>query len=115
MGTLNQMRNDVKAKIAQIKQLRQEVKTLRVDIKREVSINRVVKEDARKAKKAAAFFKKAERIKQREAKKAAQIAKLEARLLAMKSPQARRKANQKASTVKVYSADEIAALNAARA
>ena len=109
--TLNQMRAAVKTQRAEIVALRNTLKahvaglkTLRADIKREVSINRVVKEDARRLKR-----------ESREAKKVERIAKLEAKLLALKSPKAVRKANQKASAVKVFSADEIAALNAARA
>jgi hypothetical protein len=109
--TLNQMRAAVKTQRAEIAALRNTLKahiaglkTLRADIKSEVSINRVVKEDARRLVR-----------EQREAKKAERIAKLEAKILAMKSPKATRKANKKASEVRVYSPEEIAALNVARA
>ena len=92
--TVNEMKADLKAKIASIKQTRQEVKTLRNDIKRERDIQKIVKQDSRAAR------------------KAAQIAKLEAKLLAMKSPKAVRKASQKAGPVVSYTAEQIAEMNA---
>jgi hypothetical protein len=112
--TANEMREAIKIQRQEIAQLRNTLKAhigglkmLRQNLLREVQINRVVKEDHRRAVREAREAKKAER-------NAVRIQKLEAKLLALKSPKATRKANQKASAAKVYSADEIAALNAAR-
>jgi hypothetical protein len=92
-----------------IKQSRQLQKTLRADIRSEAQINRVVKEDHRAAVKAAREAKRAQRVADR-------IAKAEARLAALRlkasAPKQIRKSQQKASPVKVWSAEEIAALNA---
>lgn len=101
-------REELKDLIQATKSIRARLKNLRTDIRREVQINRVVKEDARRLAREARAAKKAER-------NALRIQKLEAKLLALKSPKATRKANQKASAAKVYSADEIAALNASDA
>jgi HD superfamily phosphodiesterase len=117
--TLNQMRDAVKTQRAEIAALRNTLKAhvvglknLRSKIKEEVIVNRAVKADARTAKRAAAFFKKAERLKAREAKRLERIAQMEAKLLALKSPKAMRKANQKAGPVVSYSPEQIAAMNA---
>jgi hypothetical protein len=92
-----------------IKVSREMQKALRAEIRREAQINRVVKADARAATKAAREAKRAERV-------AARIAKAEARLadlrLKANAPKQIRKDYRKASPVKVWSADEIAALNA---
>ena len=122
MLTLNEMkanlareRQVVKDMIEHIKTCREGIKSsramqsaLRAEIRRETQINRVVKEDARAATKAAREAKRAERV-------AARIAKAEARLEALRlkasAPKTIRKNYRKASPVKVYTAEEIAALN----
>lgn len=114
MNTVKQMRADLLMKREELKDLiqatkniRAHLKNLRTDIRREVQINRVVKEDQRRLVREARAAKKAER-------NALRIQKLEAKLLALKSPKAVRKANQKASAAKVYSAGAAnAALNRA--
>ena len=121
--TLNQMkanlareRQVVKDMISAMKETRKAIKVsrqmqsaLRAEIRRETQINRVVKEDARAATKAAREAKRAEKV-------AARIAKAEARLQALRdkanAPKQIRKNYRKASPVKVWSAEEIAALNA---
>jgi hypothetical protein len=92
--TVNEMKADLKAKIALIKQTRQDLKTLRSDIKFEQDIQKIVKQDSRAAR------------------KAAQIAKLEARIEKMKSQKGLRLAKQKASPVVSYTAEQIAEMNA---
>ena len=93
----------VQGTLEMIKSLRESVKVsqkrqkeLRAKIREEAQINRVVKEDARRLKR-----------ESREAKRIERIAKMEARLAKMKL-----QAGRKNGPVKVYSADEIAALNA---
>jgi hypothetical protein len=123
MLTLNEMKAmrdaeiaTVKDRVALIKRALEEnkvsrryIKEMRGAIRREKQINRVVKEDARAATKVARDAKRAERV-------AARIAKAEARLadlrLKASAPKTIRKNQRKASPVKVWSADEIAALNA---
>lgn len=121
--TLNQMkanlareRQVVKDMISAMKETRKAIKVsrqmqsaLRAEIRRETQINRVVKEDQRRAEKEARATKRAEKV-------AARIAKAEARLQALRdkanAPKQIRKNYRKASPVKVWSAEEIAALNA---
>ena len=91
--TVNEMKADLKAKIALIKQTRQDLKTLRSDIKFEQDIQKIVKQDSRAAR------------------KAAQIAKLEARLERMKTQKGLRLANQKAGAVVSWTPEQIAAMN----
>jgi hypothetical protein len=111
-------RSTMKINLDTIKGLRESVKTsrkrqkeLRADIRREAQINRVVKADARR-------LVKEQRVANRASKVAARIAKAEARLQALRdkanAPKQVRKNQRKASPVKVYSPQEIAALNAAR-
>ena len=99
----------MKATRAAIKSSRAMQKALRAEIRRETQINRVVKEDHRRAVKEARAAKRAEKV-------AARIAKAEERLAALRlkasAPKNIRKNQRKASPVKVWSADEIAALNA---
>ena len=99
----------MKATRAAIKSSRAMQKALRAEIRRETQINRVVKEDHRRAVKEARAAKRAEKV-------AARIAKAEARLQALRdkanAPKQIRKNYRKASPVKVYTAEEIAALNA---
>jgi hypothetical protein len=86
-------------------------KKLRADIRSEMQINRVVKADARAATKVA-------RVAKREERMAARIAKAEARLQALRdkanSPKLNRKNQRKASPVTVWTAEQIAAMNAER-
>ncbi len=121
--TLNEMKNtlvrerevvknmlaDMKAMRRAIRESRQLMKVLRADIRSETQINRVVKADARAATKAARAAARAEKV-------AARIAKAEARLQALRdkanAPKQIRKNYRKASPVKVWTAEEIAALNA---
>jgi type II secretory pathway component HofQ len=121
--TLNEMkanlareRQVVKDMISAMKETRKAIKVsrqmqsaLRAEIRREQQINRVVKADARAATKAARAAARAEKV-------AARIAKAEARLQALRdkanAPKQIRKNYRKASPVKVWSAEEIAALNA---
>jgi len=121
--TLNQMkanlareRQVVKDMIGAMKATREAIKAsramqsaLRAEIRRETQINRVVKEDHRRAVKEARAAKRAEKV-------AARIAKAEASLQALRdkanAPKQIRKNYRKASPVKVWSAEEIAALNA---
>ncbi len=121
--TLNQMkanlareRQVVKDMISAMKETRKAIKVsrqmqsaLRAEIRRETQINRVVKADHRAAVKAARAAARAEKV-------AARIAKAEARLQALRdkanAPKQIRKNYRKASPVKVWSAEEIAALNA---
>jgi hypothetical protein len=99
----------MKATRAAIKSSRAMQKALRAEIRSEMQINRVVKEEHRRAVKEARAAKRAEKV-------AARIAKAEARLQALRdkanAPKQIRKNYRKASPVKVYTADEIAALNA---
>ena len=99
----------MKATRAAIKSSRAMQKALRAEIRRETQINRVVKEDHRRAVKEARAAKRAQRVADR-------IAKAEARLEALRlkasAPKNIRKNYRKASPVKVYTAEEIAALNA---
>jgi regulator of protease activity HflC (stomatin/prohibitin superfamily) len=99
----------MKATRSAIKASRAMQSALRAEIRREAQINRVVKEDHRAAVKAAREAKRAQRVADR-------IAKAEARLAALRlkasAPKQIRKSQQKASPVKVWSAEEIAALNA---
>jgi hypothetical protein len=99
----------MKATRAAIKSSRAMQKALRAEIRRETQINRVVKADARAATKAAREAKRAEKV-------AARIAKAEARLadlrLKANAPKQIRKNQRKASPVTVYTAEQIAAMNA---
>jgi len=108
-------RQVAKDMIEHIKTCREAIKSsramqsaLRAEIRRETQINRVVKEDHRRAVKAARAAARAEKV-------AARIAKAEARLadlrLRANAPKQIRKNYRKASPVKVYTAEEIAALN----
>lgn len=84
-------------------QKREALKALRVAIKEEATIRKIVRADAKAAKNAAKVQKAAER----EAKKAERIAKLEAKLAAMKAPKvgsAAVKANRRPSKVVVLKA-----------
>ena len=121
--TLNEMKNtlvrerevvknmlaDMKAMRRAIRESRQLMKVLRADIRSEQQINRVVKADARAATKAARIMARNQRAHDR-------IAKLEARLEAMRlkanAPKQIRKNQRKASPVTVYTAEQIAAMNA---
>lgn len=121
--TLNEMkanlareRQVVKDMISAMKETRKAIKVsrqmqsaLRAEIRRETQINRVVKADARAATKAAREAKRAEKV-------AARIAKAEARLadlrLKANAPKQIRKNQRKASAVTVYTAEQIAAMNA---
>ncbi len=121
--TLNEMKNtlvrerevvknmlaDMKAMRRAIRESRQLMKVLRADIRSEMQINRVVKADRRAAVKAAREAKRAEKV-------AARIAKAEARLadlrLKANAPKQIRKNQRKASPVTVYTAEQIAAMNA---
>lgn len=109
--TVNQMRSRVRSKIAVIKDLRSEIKSLREQIKREAQINRIVKEDARLARRAKLEQKAALRAQ----RVAERIAKAEARLEAMRlkaaAPKQVRKSQRKASDAVVYSAEKIAEMN----
>lgn len=104
LETINGLRESVKAS-------RKRQKELREKIREEAKINRVVKADARRLAREQRAAKRAEKI-------AARIAKAEARLQALRlkanAPKQVRKNQRKASDVKVYSPQEIAALNAAR-
>jgi alkylation response protein AidB-like acyl-CoA dehydrogenase len=84
-------------------------KRMRADIRSETQINRVVKADQRAAAKAARILARNQRAHER-------IAKLEARIEAMRlkanSPKQVRKSQRAAGPVKVWSTEEIAALNA---
>ena len=99
----------MKATRAAIKSSRAMQKALRAEIRSETQINRVVKADARAATKAAREAKRAEKV-------AARIAKAEARLadlrLKANAPKQIRKNQRKASPVTVYTAEQIAAMNA---
>lgn len=99
----------MKATRAAIKSSRAMQKSLRAEIRRETQINRVVKEDQRRAEKEARAAKRAQRVADR-------IAKAEARLEALRlkatAPKTIRKNQRAAGPVKVWSAEEIAALNA---
>lgn len=123
--TLNEMkanlareRQVVKDMISAMKETRKAIKVsrqmqsaLRAEIRRETQINRVVKADHRAAVKAARAAARAEKV-------AARIAKAEARLadlrLRANAPKTIRKNYRKASNAVVYSADQIAAMNAER-
>ena len=123
MLTLNEMKANrdgeianVKDRVALIKRALEEnkvsrryIKTLRSAIRSETQINRVVKEDARAATKAARDAKRAERV-------AARIAKAEARLEALKQREFARtqKATKKSTKGVVWSAGQVAAMNAER-
>jgi hypothetical protein len=121
--TLNQMkanlareRQVVKDMIGAMKATREAIKAsramqsaLRAEIRRETQINRVVKEDHRRAVKEARAAKRAQRVADRIAKAEARLAELR---LKASAPKTIRKNQRKASPVKVWSADEIAALNA---
>jgi hypothetical protein len=113
--TLNQMkanlareRQVVKDMIGAMKATREAIKAsramqsaLRAEIRRETQINRVVKEDG--------AAKRAQRVADRIAKAEARLAELRLKATA---PKTIRKNQRKASPVKVWSAEEIAALNA---
>ena len=86
-----------------LNQKREALKALRVAIKEEATIRRMVRADAKAAKEAA----KAEKAAAREAKRVEAIARLEARLAKLQ-----RNASKKAGPVKVFSASEIAQMNA---
>jgi len=114
--TLNEMKENLVREREMVKSFRAGIKDslrlqkqLRAQIRSEMQINRVVKADARAAAKAARVAKREERI-------AARIAKAEARLQALRdkanSPKQYRKNYRKASPVKIWTAEEIAALNA---
>jgi regulator of protease activity HflC (stomatin/prohibitin superfamily) len=121
--TVNEMKANLvrerqvaKDMIEHIKTCREAIKSsramqsaLRAEIRRETQINRVVKADARAAAKAARILARNQRAHER-------IAKLEARIEAMRlkanSPKQVRKSQRAAGPVKVWSTEEIAALNA---
>jgi hypothetical protein len=114
-ANLARERQVVKDMIGAMKATRQAIKAsramqsaLRAEIRREAQINRVVKEDHRRAVMEARAAKRAQRVADR-------IAKAEARLadLRMKAnaPKNIRKNQRKASPVTVYSAEQIAAMN----
>jgi phosphoribosylamine-glycine ligase len=123
MLTLNEMKANLarerqvaKDMIEHIKTCREAIKSsramqsaLRAEIRRETQINRVVKADQRAAAKAARILARNQRAHER-------IAKLEARIEAMRlkanSPKQVRKSQRAAGPVKVWSTEEIAALNA---
>ena len=86
-----------------LNQKREALKALRVAITEEATIRRMVRADAKAAKEAA----KAEKAAAREAKRVEAIARLEARLAKLQ-----RNASKKPGPVKVFSASEIAQMNA---
>jgi hypothetical protein len=109
-------RSTMKINLDTIKGLRESVKTsrkrqkeLREKLREEAKIRRVVKADARRLAKEQRDAKRAEKV-------AARIAKAEARLQALRdkanAPKQIRKNQRAAGPVKVYTAEEIAALNA---
>ena len=117
--TVSQMKVEVVAKNAELKDLvlatrnvRAHLRFLRQDIRREKMINKIVREDHLKAKKAA-------RLAKSTARREAMIAKTEARLAALKdkqnSPKARRLAGSKAGPVTTLSPEQIAAFEQTRA
>ena len=99
----------MKATRAAIKSSRAMQKALRAEIRSEMQINRVVKEEHRAAVKAAREAKRAQRVADRIAKAEARLADLR---LKANAPKQIRKNYRKASPVKVYTAEEIAAMNA---
>jgi hypothetical protein len=123
MLTLNEMKAKRDAEIATVKDRvalikraleenkvsRRYIKEMRGAIRRETQINRVVKEDARAATKAARDAKRAERV-------AARIAKAEARLEALKQREFARaqKAAKKSTKGVIWTAGQVAAMNAER-
>jgi translation initiation factor 2B subunit (eIF-2B alpha/beta/delta family) len=115
-ANLARERQVVKDMISAMKETRKAIKVsrqmqsaLRAEIRREMQINRVVKEDHRRAEKEARAAKRAQRVADRIAKAEARLADLRMKASAPKNI---RKNQRKASPVKVWSADEIAALNA---
>ena len=120
--TLNEMKNtlvrerevvknmldDMKKMRLAIRDSRKLIRVLRTDIRREQQINRVVKAEQRAAAKAAREAKRAQRVADR-------IAKAEARLEALRlkanAPKQIRKNQRAAGPVKVWSPEEVAALN----
>jgi phosphoribosylamine-glycine ligase len=115
-ANLARERQVAKDMIEHIKTCREAIKSsramqsaLRAEIRRETQINRVVKADQRAAAKAARILARNQRAHER-------IAKLEARIEAMRlkanSPKQVRKSQRAAGPVKVWSTEEIAALNA---
>ncbi len=121
--TLNQMkanlareRQVVKDMISAMKETRKAIKVsrqmqsaLRAEIRRETQINRVVKADHRAAVKAARAAARAEKVATRIAKAEARLADLR---LKANAPKQIRKNQRKASSVTVYTAEQIAAMNA---
>ncbi len=123
MLTLNEMKANLarerqvaKDMIEHIKTCREAIKSsramqsaLRAEIRRETQINRVVKEDARAAALRAREAKRAERS-------VARIAKAEARLEALKQREDNRakKAAKKSSKGVIWTAGQVAAMNAER-
>ena len=120
--TLNQMkanlareRQVVKDMISAMKETRKAIKVsrqmqsaLRAEIRREMQINRVVKEDHRRAVKEARAAKRAQRVADRIAKAEARLADLRMKASAPKNI---RKNQRKASPVTVYTPEQIAAMN----
>ena len=103
MKTVNQSqaalvnaRYELKDALERVKELRVKVANLRLDAAAERALNKSAREAAR------------------EQKRADRIAAIEARLLKLKSPKNIRKNQRKASDAVVYSADQVAALNAER-
>lgn len=114
-ATVAREREVVKNMLADMKRMRDAIavsrlaqKALRERIKAEVAINRVVRADQRALVKANREAKRAERM-------AARIAKTEKRLADLREKAAVKaaKAVRKPGPVKVFSAEEIAAINAA--
>ena len=122
MLTLNEMKAmrdaeiaTVKDRVALIKRALEEnkvsrryIKEMRGAIRRETQINRVVKEDHRRAVKEARAAKRAQRVADRIAKAEARLADLRMKASAPKNI---RKNQRKASPVTVYTPEQIAAMN----
>ena len=116
MLTLNEMKAKLVREREIVKDMREGIKEslrtqkrLRADIRSETQINRVVKADARAATKVARDAKRAERV-------AARIAKAEALLEALKQREFARaqKAAKKSTKGVIWTAGQVAAMNAER-
>ena len=111
LETIKSLRDGVKIS-------RKRQKELREKIREEVKFNRFLKAEARRAKAEARQAAKAARILARNQRAHDRIAKLEARIQAMRdkanAPKQVRKNQRKASVAVVYTADQIAAMNAER-
>ena len=102
---MSEIMNDLKKELASVKadltasinrthELRVYLRQVRAAIKMERGVSRTVREDHKKL-----------RAEKKEERRAAQVAKLEARLAALNSPKAQRKAARKPSPVTLIPAD----------